>query len=225
MARYLQTWFQRFRKNEDGTAAIEFALIVPILMALYLGAADFGQAMSLNLRVKQIAGSMTDLIAREEQVDTCTLDKMISVSELLMATARAGNVSVSDLQISMVSLQSGADRKAKVMWGYDFSGASASSGSCGNGTNYTGSSAAYTAGNDYPGIDPDLMGANSGLIVVDVQYQFEPLFLKVINTITQSTSLCGGAQAGDAASCKFTLNDRDFQKPRNANSRVACIDC
>jgi Flp pilus assembly pilin Flp len=56
--------FGRFRRDEGGIAAVEFALIVPIMMLMFLGAVEMSWAVSADRRVSQVAGSAGDLVAR-----------------------------------------------------------------------------------------------------------------------------------------------------------------
>jgi len=41
----------RVRKNEDGNAVVEFALIVPVLLIMTLGLVDAGRAIGANVRL------------------------------------------------------------------------------------------------------------------------------------------------------------------------------
>jgi Flp pilus assembly protein TadG len=43
-------------RNESGTALVEFALILPILMALTIGILDFGRALNYYNQLSQLAG-------------------------------------------------------------------------------------------------------------------------------------------------------------------------
>ena len=49
-----------------GMAAIEFALIVPIMGVMFIGAVELSQAITVDRRVTQIASSTADLVARAE---------------------------------------------------------------------------------------------------------------------------------------------------------------
>jgi Flp pilus assembly protein TadG len=66
----------RLRPTDRGAAAVEFALVLPILMALVCGIVDFGRAFNAQLtvthaaresvRVWALGGSQTDATARAE---------------------------------------------------------------------------------------------------------------------------------------------------------------
>jgi hypothetical protein len=48
----------------EGMAAVEFALIVPIMGVMFIGAVELSQAITADRRVTQIAHSTADLVAR-----------------------------------------------------------------------------------------------------------------------------------------------------------------
>lgn len=67
-----------------GVAAIEFGMIVPIMFALFVGAVEFSQAITVDRRVTQVASSTADLVSRQPTVtDTQVAGYMLIISELL----------------------------------------------------------------------------------------------------------------------------------------------
>jgi Flp pilus assembly pilin Flp len=55
---------RRLRRDTRGVAAIEFAMILPIMFFLFVGTIEFSQALTVDRRVTQSASSTADLIAR-----------------------------------------------------------------------------------------------------------------------------------------------------------------
>ena len=53
----------RFARDRRGSAAVEFALIIPVVMLLYFGMAETTQALLANRRVSVIATAVGDLTA------------------------------------------------------------------------------------------------------------------------------------------------------------------
>jgi Flp pilus assembly protein TadG len=48
----------------EGVAAVEFAMIVPIMGVMFIGAVELSQAITVDRRVTQVANSTADLVAR-----------------------------------------------------------------------------------------------------------------------------------------------------------------
>lgn len=61
-----------FRLVEDGVAAVEFALILPMLFVLYIGSVETSALISMDRRVQSVAGSLGDLVARSNKTLTST---------------------------------------------------------------------------------------------------------------------------------------------------------
>ncbi|MEI9916897.1 MAG: TadE/TadG family type IV pilus assembly protein [Methylovirgula sp.] len=60
----------RFRSDEKGIAAIEFALTLPIMLFVFVGVTQVGQAVSISHRVTITARTITDLVTRETSSTT-----------------------------------------------------------------------------------------------------------------------------------------------------------
>lgn len=57
---------RRFGADRKGVAAVEFALVVPVLLVLYMGTIEVSDLIAVDRRVNVIAGTMGDLVARSE---------------------------------------------------------------------------------------------------------------------------------------------------------------
>ncbi|MFH6782083.1 MULTISPECIES: TadE/TadG family type IV pilus assembly protein [Methylobacterium] len=55
----------RFRRGQDGIAAVEFAMVLPLLLLLYLGTTDLAGYISNFRKVTLAARTVADLVARE----------------------------------------------------------------------------------------------------------------------------------------------------------------
>lgn len=54
----------KLRNDSRGVAAVEFAMIVPVMFFLFVGSIEFSQALTVDRRVTQSASATADLIAR-----------------------------------------------------------------------------------------------------------------------------------------------------------------
>jgi len=64
----LSAW-RLLRRDRRGLAAIEFALIFPVMVGMYMGVAEFGQVLSLNRKITNIAAATSDLVGQEKTID------------------------------------------------------------------------------------------------------------------------------------------------------------
>ena len=65
----------RFARNQHGVAAIEMALILPVMLLLFMGLLDISGALSEGRRVSQSASTVADLVTR---LDTPTTPALIA---------------------------------------------------------------------------------------------------------------------------------------------------
>jgi Flp pilus assembly protein TadG len=68
LKRRLSAW-RRWRSDRRGLAAIEFAMIFPIMVAMYMGAVETSQVLTLNRKVTTITAATSDLVAQEKTID------------------------------------------------------------------------------------------------------------------------------------------------------------
>lgn len=63
---WLEHHLQRFTRREHGTAAVEFALILPVMLFVYIGSVEGGALITTDRRVQSVAGALGDLVARSD---------------------------------------------------------------------------------------------------------------------------------------------------------------
>ena len=67
-------------------AAIEFAMIVPIMAVMFIGAVELSQAITVDRRVTQIASSTADLVAqRRDTISQTEITDIMRVGSYIMA--------------------------------------------------------------------------------------------------------------------------------------------
>lgn len=78
---------RRLRRNADGMAAVEFAMVVPIMCSLFMGSIEFSQAITVDRRVTQAASATADLISRapSEGVSAAQVDRDLAIVNQLMS--------------------------------------------------------------------------------------------------------------------------------------------
>jgi Flp pilus assembly protein TadG len=96
----------RMRKLADDTravAAVEFALILPLLVTLYFGMVETSSLYTVDRRVSTVASTMADLVAREQKcISYTTIDSYFNAATGIMRPYSTTNLKqvVSFLQVS-----------------------------------------------------------------------------------------------------------------------------
>jgi Flp pilus assembly protein TadG len=132
-------------------AAIEFAMIVPLLLLIYVGVVETGNALTIYRRTATVASTAADLTAQVKAVSKSDLSDVIAASSSILTP-----FPTPPLKIVISSVVADQNNNGKVDW------------SCGNkgSGRAKGSSYAVPAGLTEP---------NSSVIVAEITYDFTPL--------------------------------------------------
>ena len=159
-----RSWL-RFKRNTSGVAAIEFAMIVPIMVMLYMGAIEFGQALNVDRKVTSIASATADLVAQSKTVSQSDIQDIFKISKAIMEPYDDTSVSV-----VISSVTSDQDNNQSVDWSV---------------SNISGN--AHSQGGTIPGMSPNITEANTSVIVAEVQYTYtSPVSYYITGSITLS---------------------------------------
>lgn len=96
----------RFRRDEAGVSAIEFALVAPVLIALYLGSVQLTLALTADRKVTAAASAIGDLIAQDDVVTDGELDDIIAAGHAILEPFTETGF---DLRITSVRMNSNSE--------------------------------------------------------------------------------------------------------------------
>jgi len=68
----------RFRRAKDGLAAVEFAMLAPVMVALFLGSIELCDALDCQQKVTGMASTASDLVAQETQITNSDISNVFS---------------------------------------------------------------------------------------------------------------------------------------------------
>src|SRR5262245_44457481 len=69
LALQLRRRLQRLAHDQRGVSAVEFAMLLPLMLTLYLGAVEISQAVAVDRKVTLAARSVADLVAQVTTVN------------------------------------------------------------------------------------------------------------------------------------------------------------
>jgi Flp pilus assembly protein TadG len=110
IARLLAT-LRRFGSEHRAAAAVEFALIMPFLITLYLGTIEISDLIAVDRRVNVLAGTVGDLVARSDgAISTAELSGYFDAAEgIILPYSRTGLKQV----VTLVEVSSAGVTKVK----------------------------------------------------------------------------------------------------------------
>jgi Flp pilus assembly protein TadG len=152
---------RRLRGDEAGVAAVEFAMIVPIMFLLLVGAVEFSQALTVDRRVTQSASSTADLIARapSQGLTTAQVDNELGIIEQLI---RPYDVAALTVRIVSVKAQAVPGNPGAVNHVVDWSR-----------DNLGGTP--YVRNSPFSAIPAGLLVAGESVIIAEATYNYTPL--------------------------------------------------
>lgn len=99
------------RYNQEGVSAVEFALIAPLLIFIYLGAVELSLLMRVDRRVTSTTASLGDLTARLATVTDDDMKEMFAAAEVMMQPYEAQSATM-----RITSIVDKGDGKPVVEW-------------------------------------------------------------------------------------------------------------
>lgn len=75
---------ERFRNEIRGVAALEFAIIAPVLILMLVGTLEISLAIAVNRKVSRISSTVADLITQSQSLTNSDLDNIMDVSSRIM---------------------------------------------------------------------------------------------------------------------------------------------
>lgn len=141
---------KRLVADRSGASAIEFALVLPILLVLFFGTAELTQGVTIYRKVTIVARSLADLVSRTTTVTNADKDDIFKA-----ATAVVAPFDASKLKIVVSSIAIDAQGAAKIAWS-------------------DAQNATPRAKNATVALPPGLTVPNRSLIWAEVEYTYTP---------------------------------------------------
>ena len=150
----MQGFIKKFRKAKSGMAAVEFAFVVPIMVAMFFGVAELGDYILAARKVANISSTAADLTSQTPSVTNSEMDDIMNALNVIM---RPLDPSTSTIRIS--SIVANNNGQLTVRW----SDARRIS--------------AYSAGTAAPSWVPtSVVPPNQSVIVAEVTVRYQTLF-------------------------------------------------
>lgn len=143
-----------FAADARGAAAIEFGLILPVLVVLHLGVAEFVQAWQVRTRVAQVAATISDITSQARSVTSDDITDIFVAGDVILNPN-----DTTTLGSRLTSMSADEDGVVTIDWSVS--------------DNYRG---------DAVSLPPGFLGPNESVVIADVVYKYEPMFDLVIPT-------------------------------------------
>jgi Flp pilus assembly protein TadG len=158
--------FSRFATARGGLAAVEFALLLPILMTLYLGSVELTTGIAIQRKVDLTAHAIADLSSQFTSIANSDMTNILNASSDIIAP-----YSASQLKSVVSELSIDANGQATVVWSDTLNGTARTVGSVVN-------------------VPTNLAVPNTYLLLGEAQYSYNPSYgFVVTGTLTLSDQI------------------------------------
>ena len=103
--------FLRFARDRRGVSAVEFALLAPVMIAMYFGLAEFCQAFMAQKKVAHATAQVADLIAQTDSITKDGIDDVFGIGGLILTPFPSA-----PMKLRVSSVTRDANGVAKVDW-------------------------------------------------------------------------------------------------------------
>lgn len=97
---------RKLRHGQEGSFAVELALIMPVLLVLFVGGLELTRYMLINQKVERTAATIADLVSQSEGMSESEMANLFMATEHVMAPFELG--AEGTVIVSSISAKDGA---------------------------------------------------------------------------------------------------------------------
>jgi Flp pilus assembly protein TadG len=118
-----RSYLRRFARNRDGVSAVEFAIVLPFMVTLYLGGIELGDGMALQFKSTLAARTVTDLASQYVTIDGANMQEILGASSTVVTPYSAAN-----MVVTLTELTVNSSGKGVVQWSCSLNGTAYTTG-------------------------------------------------------------------------------------------------
>jgi Flp pilus assembly protein TadG len=157
-------WLSRVARDQRGVSAVEFALLAPVMIGLYLGCAEISDGVAADRKVSLTSSTLANLTAQSATISTSDMTNILDASSAIISP-----YSASHLKMTVTCISISATKVATVKWSVTRGG---------------------TANSGTMSIPSALAVASSQLVLAEVSYAYTPTVgYTITGTLTLSDKM------------------------------------
>lgn len=103
--------FSALLRDAKGLAAVEFAMILPVMLVMFMGTIEVTNLLTADRRAQSVASTLCDLVARDDSITNAEMTDIFAAGTAVMAGFPAGAP-----QMVVTSIIENGSGGAKVAW-------------------------------------------------------------------------------------------------------------
>ncbi len=116
---------RRFRGDRKGVSAVEFAILLPVMIGLYIGTVEISQAVAINRKVTLTASTVANIVSQYASISQSS-----QMPDILNASAAVLTpYAVNNAQVVVSCINIDAQGRSTVSWSQTLNGTARGAGS------------------------------------------------------------------------------------------------
>jgi Flp pilus assembly protein TadG len=153
----------RFARDRRGVSAVEFALVAPLMIALYFGCVEVSDGVAVDRKVSLTAAALANLVAQSTSLSTSDMSNVLDAASAIVQPYSAAN-----LKMTVSCLSIDGNKNVTTKWTAKRNGG-----------------VAVTLN-----VPSDLKVANTQLVAAQVTYAYTPIVgYTITGTVTLSDQM------------------------------------
>ncbi len=144
--------------NDEGVSAIEFALILPFMIAMYTGAMELSALMMADRKATNLAATAADLVAQDNVVTNAEMDDVFAATTAILAPLNPQNATII---VSSVIADAGGNTSIAWSDGFNIAG--------------------RAPGSQMPNLPAGLVAPGGSVIVAEITFTYQSLTGQFLN--------------------------------------------
>lgn len=153
---------RRFARDRRAVSAVEFALILPVMITLYFGGVELSDGIIVDRKVTAMTSAIGDLVARGEVIEDAEMSNIFEAASSIMAPYSADPI---NLVVTHVTIDE--DGNGIVDWSDRWSNGTMSDG--------------YNPGSTLD-IPDGLAAEDTTLVLAEGEYLYTPIFGQIVTS-------------------------------------------
>ena len=109
----LRRAFTRLLSDTRGSGIVEFALIAPLMLALYFVTIEVSQAIETNKKVGRIASTVADLITQPDKIAKSEVDAILQIGESILQPYYRSRPKIT---VTAIEITPAPNSQVRVVW-------------------------------------------------------------------------------------------------------------
>ena len=113
----LHAYLRRFARDRDGVSAVEFAIVLPFMLTLYLGGVELGEGLSIKFKTTLAARTVTDLASQYVSINGTNMQAILGASSTVLSP-----YSTSGVIVTLTEMTVNSSGRGVVQWSCSLNG-------------------------------------------------------------------------------------------------------